>query len=445
MHRLERWSRQRPEPVEVLAVGEVVEPVGLVELFEQVAREGGGQAFGELALGRVARQAGPAERGEEVVDVEPDRRDHPALGRALVDARQAADRHAEHRAVEQAEIAEPGRADDDPTRIVDRHADLRVGVRAGGRWRPGTEEVRGRGDVAGALEPCPLGDVVAEAVVAAREFDTALVVHVPPEFGEAGVDTGGSGHEAERVLGGVTPPAGDGVRRRVGMEAVRRHRRQQFEVVERITEPESSGARLVRCGPQQSPAEGGIEPIEAIDVVGRGGVRPVELGERCDDLGGGVDHPAVHQRPFASARQERANDHPAIGQRRELDRVADRVGVDLLATQQRIGHRPVQVDAAGAWGSRVERRGVVREPGDGHDLFVATGGHDVGLHVDRHQQPLAARQRPVPGPGHGEVDARSVQQLEAGVANGLGHQFEVGQAPVGHGVTSWNAVVTSSW
>ena len=31
------------------------------------------------------------------------------------------------------------------------------------------------------------------------------------------------------------------------------------------------------------------------------------------------------------------------------------------------------------------------------------------------------------------------------VANGLGHQFEVGQAPVGHGVTSWNAVVTSSW
>jgi hypothetical protein len=122
-----------------------------------------------------------------------------------------------------------------------------------------------------------------------------------------------------------------------------------------------------------------------------------------------VHDPARGVRRRGALGQQRAHHHPAVGQRVHPQRLGR---VVVLAAQQCVRQRPVQVHTGRADRPRVERCGVVLGRADRDRGLAGLRRDDVGLDVDRYQDPLVARQRRVPRLPRREVDVSTRERGE---------------------------------
>ena len=418
---------------------EVADAVGRRDPREQVGRERGHEPFGRLAtIGRGA-EAGRGECGGHVVQVEADRRRERVRVRPVICRRDGAgDRDTEHAAVQQRVVVGGGDAHVTSRRALDRRDRNRrdVGV-LGGPHAVLVDLVHGRARRRG-RQPGGTAESgqarVGWLVVVVGSFGR----DVPAEPTQGVVQLGPTPARRERVVVRVRPPAGDGVHRASGVESLRRDRGELGEVGQVVVECEPVARALVGRAPEQRAAARSVERVERGRSVGCIVRAAAVLRERRDRALRGIDDPAAHVHEAATFRQQGADHHPPIGQRRQRKRA--RV-LGALAAQQRVRHRPVEVHTRGARRAIGERRGVVAHACEGHRALGARVGHDHRLHVDRNEDPLVPREAAVPRADHVHVD---VELHERGPAARRGRGIDCRGVVVDrHGCSRWRKVVSS--
>ncbi len=414
----------------MLLVDEVGEPVRCADPPEQVTGEGRAQPFRAQAIRRVDPQGRGREGRHDVVDVRAQARRQGRGVRPVVGtASRAVDGHADDRAVEHRVVARGPDPDDHPGHVGEGHRSVR-GNRAVGRRRLRVRGLHGRRRVGPwRLQPRILLELGGPGVLGILHGVLAVGTDPPPQLGEALPHAGLPAGPGERVRGRVGPPAGDGVAGLAAVEAVRGHL-DAGQVEERVVEGEPVDRAHVGRRPHQAAAGRAVEHLERHSAVERRCARrdaPGIRGQRRDAAGDRVQDPPRGVCRAHTFREQRADHDPTVRESGHPDLLGDRV---VLAAQQRVRQRPVEVHPR-----RPHRAGVkgCRVPVDTSDVdaqLLSTGGHDIGLDVDRHEDPLVADQVLVPRLPRGEVDVGTGERGEAigvdALCEPLGSQVEVG-------------------